>query len=213
VTLSHLIFDLDNTLYAPTCGVVERVDELITAFMVDRLGMTADAADALRARYREELGTTLNGLMRDHGIAPDDYLAHVHGIDVETLLAVDAALRAMLQTLPHEKIVFTNGSAAHAERVLACLGVRECFSEVFSLERVGYVPKPQRGAFEALLTAIAAPPARCLVIDDRADNLRTASALGMRTVLVGATAPTAGVDVALASVIELPDALRALEGT
>jgi len=211
VTLSHLVFDLDNTLYSPMRGVVERVDTAITTFMVERLGMTVHDPDALRARYREELGTTLNGLMRHYAVAPDEYLAYVHAIDVETLLAPDVALQTMLAALPHAKVVFTNGSAAHAERVLACLGVRDCFADVYSLERIAYVAKPERGAFESLLRALAVPASRCLVIDDRVDNLRTAGMLGMRTLLVGNATPPSGIDAAVASVLDLPAALRVME--
>lgn len=213
--ISHLIFDLDDTLYPPSRGVVARVHGLISEFMVERLGIAPDEADALRARYREELGTTLNGLMRYHAVAPDDFLAHVHAIDIDALLAPDADLLAMLRTLPHEKLIFTNGSASHAERVLARLGVRECFADVFSLERVDYVPKPQRAAFESVLAAIAVPAARCLAIDDRLDNLRAAGALGMRTLWVGAGAAArdgiAGIDAAVASILEMPAALRTVE--
>jgi putative hydrolase of the HAD superfamily len=217
VRLSHLIFDLDDTLYPPSRGVVARVHSLISEFMVERLGIAADEADALRARYREELGTTLNGLMRYHAVAPDDFLAHVHAIDIDALLAPDADLLAMLRTLPHEKIIFTNGSASHAERVLARLGVRECFADVFSLERVDYMPKPQPAAFKAVLAALAVPATRCLVIDDRLDNLRAAGALGMRTLWVGASAAArdgiVGIDAAVASVLEMPAALRTVEAT
>ncbi len=206
--LSHLVFDLDNTLYAPTSGVVERVDELITAFMVERLDMTPIEADALRARYREELGTTLNGLMRDHAVSPDEYLTYVHAVEIEELLGPDAALLTMLRALPHDKLIFTNGSSAHAERVLACLGVRGCFVDVYSLERVAYVPKPERAAFESLLCEIDVPAARCLLIDDRVDNLRAAGTLGMRTLLVGSAVIPSGIDIAVESIIDLPTALR-----
>ena len=209
--LTHLIFDLDNTLYPPSLGVVARVHELITGFMVERLAMTREHAAETRARSREEYGTTLNGLMRHHAVDPDEFLAHVHAIEIEDLIRPDAALLAMLRRLPQEKIVFTNGSAQHAERVLACLGVRACFGEVFSLERVAYMPKPTPRAFETVLAAIAALPERCLVIDDRIDNLRTAHALGMHTMLVGAAAArdTAGIELAVASIHDLPDALAA----
>ncbi len=215
VHISHLIFDLDNTLYPPDRGVVSCVDALISQFMVERLGITAEEAETLRVRYRAELGTTLNGLMRHHSVPPDDFLAHVHAIDIDALLAPDADLLAMLRTLPHRKIIFTNGSASHAERVLTRLGVRECFADVFSLERVQYVPKPQRAAFEAVLAAIAVPAACCMVIDDRLDNLRAAATLGMRTLWVGDGAAGAGgiegIDAAVASILETPRALRAFE--
>jgi putative hydrolase of the HAD superfamily len=161
---THLIFDLDNTLYPPSRGVVERVDTRITEFMVDRLGLAFEDASALRARYRDAHGTTLNGLMLHHQIEPDEYLDCVHAISVEDLLTPDPALATMLAALPQEKIVFTNGSLTHAERVLACLDVRAHFAAVFSLERVAYVPKPERAAFEAVLAALGGAGVAFLII-------------------------------------------------
>jgi putative hydrolase of the HAD superfamily len=202
MSLTHLICDLDNTLYPPSRGVVERVDALINRFMIERLGMAPDVAATLRARYRDAYGTTLNGLMLHHAIAPDDYLEAVHAIAVEELLDPDPALATMLATLPHRKAIFTNGSAAHAERVLACLGVRAHFVDVFSLECVAYVPKPDQAAFEIVLERLGARAAECAFVDDRIDNLATARALGMRTILVG-DARTAGVDHAIPSILDL----------
>ena len=86
VMLTHLICDLDNTLYPPSRGVVERVDVLINRFMVERLGMSLDEAGSLRARYRDAHGTTLNGLMLHHEIEPNEYLEAVHAIAVEVNL-------------------------------------------------------------------------------------------------------------------------------
>jgi putative hydrolase of the HAD superfamily len=208
---THLIFDLDNTLYPPSRGVVDRVDARITQFMVDRLGLAREEASALRARYRDAHGTTLNGLMRHHEVEPDEYLDCVHAIDVHDLLTPDPALATMLAALPYEKVVFTNGSRTHAERVLACLDVRAHFAAVFSLERVAYVPKPERAAFESVLAALGAAAADCVLIDDRADNCATARALGMRTVLVGTTEGD-GCDAAIASILDLPALLARLDG-
>lgn len=70
VPLTPLIFDLDNTRHPPRRGVVERVDARISHFMIDRLGMTPALAGTLRARYRDAHGTTLNGLMLHHEVAP-----------------------------------------------------------------------------------------------------------------------------------------------
>ncbi|HEY5936011.1 MAG TPA: pyrimidine 5'-nucleotidase [Kofleriaceae bacterium] len=214
MTPTHLIFDLDNTLYPPSRGVVERVDDRINRFMIERLGMSLDLAATLRARYRDAYGTTLNGLMRHHGIEPDDYLDAVHEIAVEELLAPDRELQSMLALLPHRKVVFTNGSAAHADRVLACLAVREHFHDVFSLERVSYVPKPERAAFETVLATLDVAAGACLFLDDRQDNLATARTLGMRTVLVGdGAAPEPWLDGAIPSVLELPTLLAALHAS
>ena len=209
---THLIFDLDNTLYPATRGVVERVDDRINRFMTEQLGMAPDVAATLRARYRDAYGTTLNGLMRHHGIAPDDYLEAVHEIAVEELLSPDDALQSMLTLLPHHKVVFTNGSAAHAERVLACLAVRHHFHDVFSLERVAYVPKPERAAFETVLATLDVAATACVFLDDRPDNLATARTLGMRTVLVGDRFEAEPwLDGAIGSVLDLPALLADLD--
>lgn len=212
MALTHLIFDLDNTLYPPSRGVVERVDARINHFMIERLGMTPTAAGKLRARYRDAHGTTLTGLMLHHEVEPDDYLEAVHAIAVEELLEPDPALDAMLTTLPQRKVIFTNGSAAHAERVLACLGVRPHFSDVFSLECVAYVPKPEHAAFETVLGRLGTTARQCVFLDDRQDNLATARALGMRTILVKDPAPTAHaeVDGTIPSIIDLPPLLASL---
>jgi putative hydrolase of the HAD superfamily len=210
--ITELVLDLDNTLYPADRGVVERVDAAITRFMMDELGMELAVAHETRARYREAYGTTLHGLMRHHRIDPDVYLARIHAIDLDDVLGPDAALRALLDALPQRKTVLTNGAAVHAARVLDRLGLRPCFAEVFSLERVAYVPKPEPGAFRTVLAALGATPAACLFADDRADNLRTARALGMRTALVGhpVGAVDAAIDVRIASIHELPAALAAV---
>jgi putative hydrolase of the HAD superfamily len=181
---THVIFDLDNTLYPPERGVVERVDALITRFVCERLGLADAAADALRARYHADYGTTLAGLMRHHDVPPEEYLDAVHAIEVEALLEPDAALRAMLLGLPYARVVFTNGSVRYAARVLGRLGVHDCFVEVFGLERVAYVPKPRPAAFEAVLAALGAPAASCVLVDDRLDNVVAAACLGMTAVFV-----------------------------
>jgi putative hydrolase of the HAD superfamily len=208
VSPSHLIFDVDNTLYPRTRGVVQRVDARINLFMKERLGLDADTVDVLRERYRREHGTTLHGLMLHHQIEPDDYLEAVHAIELDDVLEPDRPLQEMLARLPHRKLVFTNGSAAHAERVLARLGVRSYFTEIFSLERVAYVPKPRADGFRAVLAAIAAAAEACVFIDDDPKNVRTARALGMRTVLVGDSADGDGAaDVVVPSVLHLAGAL------
>jgi putative hydrolase of the HAD superfamily len=192
--------------------VVEQVDVLITRFVAERLGVDAATASAIRARYYADYGTTLAGLMRHYGVSPDEYLAAVHAIDIETLLEPDPPLRTMLLGLPYTRVLFTNGSLLHAERVLGRLGVADCFTEVFGLERVAYVPKPSSAAFETVLAAIGAPAAGCVFVDDRADSVLTAATLGMTTVHVDHGRPhdDPGIRHRVASVMELPAVLEGL---
>ena len=209
---THVIFDLDNTLYPPDRGVVERVDVLITRFVVERLGLDTVAANALRARYYADYGTTLAGLMRHHDVLPDEYLAAVHAVDIEMLLEPDPALRAMLLGLPFTRVLFTNGSVFHAERVLARLGVTDCFAEIFGLERVDYVAKPSAAAFERVLATLGASASDCVFVDDRLDSILAAGRLGMTTVHVDHGAPRDDQDIRfrITSVMELPGVLEGI---
>ena len=66
----------------------------------------------------------------EHGyqIDFDDWHAYVHGtLPYERLLAEDSAMRALLQSIPLPKYVFTNADRAHAERCLRLMGITDLF--------------------------------------------------------------------------------------
>jgi putative hydrolase of the HAD superfamily len=211
MTRAFLLLDVDNTLYAPTCGVVDRVDALINRYLTERVGIAPDEVDGIRRRLWSDYGTTLHGLMYRHGIDPDDYLRFVHDVELGDVLAADPALATMLARIPMLKVAVTNGSAAHARGVLDCLGVRDLFFRVYGLERLAFVPKPYVQAYHLVLADLHAHGRDCVFVEDRAVNLRAARQLGMRTVHVrdsGSPAPDA--DVSVASILDLESALAEL---
>jgi putative hydrolase of the HAD superfamily len=211
MTRPFLLLDVDNTLYAPTCGVVDRVDGLINRYLTERVGIAPDEVDGIRRRLWSDYGTTLHGLMYRHGIDPDDYLRFVHDVELGDVLGADPALATMLARIPMLKVAVTNGSAAHARGVLDCLGVRDLFFRVYGLERLAFVPKPYVQAYHLVLADLHAHGRDCVFVEDRAVNLRAARQLGMRTVHVrdgGAPAPDA--DVSVASILDLESALAEL---
>jgi putative hydrolase of the HAD superfamily len=211
MTRPFLLLDVDNTLYAPTCGVVDRVDGLINRYLTERVGIAPDEVDGIRRRLWSDYGTTLHGLMYRHGIDPDDYLRFVHDVELGDVLAADPALATMLARIPMLKVAVTNGSAAHARGVLDCLGVRDLFFRVYGLERLAFVPKPYVQAYHLVLADLHAHGRDCVFVEDRAVNLRAARQLGMRTVHVrdsGSPAPDAYVSVA--SILDLESALAEL---
>jgi putative hydrolase of the HAD superfamily len=211
VSRQLLLLDVDNTLYPASCGVVERVDALINRYLVERVGIEPAEVDGIRRRLWSDYGTTLHGLMHGHGIDAEDYLRFVHAIELGDLLAQDDRLAAMLRRIPLLKVAVTNGSAAHARGVLACLGVRELFFRVYGLERLGFVPKPYPQAYQVVLADLHAHGRDCILVEDRAVNLRAARQLGMRTVHVAdGGPPAADADVSIASVLELEAALARL---
>ncbi len=177
------LFDLDNTLYPAAVNLFAQMDARMRAFIAAELGLDEAAADALRQRYYMEHGTTLTGLMRDHGTAPERFVAFVHDIDLSGVHANPALDRALAR-LPGRKIVFTNGSARHAERVLARLGVARHFEAIFDIEAANYVPKPQTAPYARVLAHHRIDAARAVMVDDAARNLAPAAQAGMTTVWI-----------------------------
>lgn len=187
------IFDLDNTLYPMGSEVQGQMDARMTAYMMRTTGLVRDEAHALQKRYLREHGTTLAGLMAHHGIDPYAFLEEVHDISLDSV-SPDPRLHAALTRLPGRRLVFTNASAGHAERVLARLEMAELFEHVFHLEAAQLTPKPQARAYEALFAAHGVTPRTSAFFEDTERNLEPAAGYGMATVLVGphAAASTAG---------------------
>ena len=184
--LAHIdtwIFDLDNTLYPASCRLFDQVDRLIGRFIELELGLDAAAARSLQKRYFREHGTTLAGLMRHHAIDPHEFLDFVHQIDV-TPVEPSPALDRAIGRLPGRKLVYTNGSVDHAERVMRRLGVQPHFEAVFDIVAGDFVPKPEAASYRRLIERHAIDPSRAVLIEDLPKNLIPAAALGMATVLV-----------------------------
>lgn len=175
------IFDLDNTLYAEEHGVFDQIDRRMTEFISAELGVDARRADEIRQIYWSRHGTTLNGLMKEDGVAPERFLDHVHDVDLSHMPA-RPDLAAALARLPGRKLVHTNGSREHARRVLARLGAAEAFEAVFAIEDTDYAPKPAPAAYAAVCAAAEVDPTRAAMFEDTARNLEIPHAMGMRTV-------------------------------
>src|ERR1700757_1702288 len=111
------IFDLDNTLYPASCRLFDQIHANMTRFIADRLDLSPEAALALQKTYFREHGTTLRGLMTVQRIDPAECLAFVHEVDLSCVPRNPVLVEA-LSALPGRKIVHTNGSRRHAERLL-----------------------------------------------------------------------------------------------
>jgi putative hydrolase of the HAD superfamily len=178
------LFDLDNTLYPVEAAFMGLIEKKMTAYVAREVGLSPEDAFALQKRYYREHGTTLAGLMANHGIEPEAYLDEVHDVSLDSL-APDPALRAALARLPGRRLVFTNGDAAHAARVLGKLNIADQFEAVFHIASADYLPKPNPKTFDKLVADHAIDPGAACFFEDSEKNLAPAAALGMTTVLVG----------------------------
>jgi putative hydrolase of the HAD superfamily len=177
------VFDLDNTLYPPAMRLFDQIEVRMTAWVMEAVGVDHATADRLRHDYWRRYGTTLAGLMQEHGVDPGPYLTHVHDIDFG-VLSPDPELAAHIAALPGRRIVYTNGSEPYARRVIEARGLSGLFDAVYGVEHAGFRPKPERAAFERVFAADGLDPARAAMFEDDPRNLAAPHEMGMRTVHV-----------------------------
>ncbi|MGH9805791.1 MAG: pyrimidine 5'-nucleotidase [Terriglobia bacterium] len=177
------VFDLDNTLYPHHLNLWQQVDERIRAYVADFLKVSKDEAFRVQKDYYKRYGTTMRGLMHEHGMTPDDYLEFVHQIDHSPLMP-DPALGAALEKLPGRKLILTNGTRKHADAVTKKLAVHEHFEDVFDIVAAELEPKPAAKTYRRFLARHHVNPAKAAMFEDLARNLEVPHALGMTTVLV-----------------------------
>ena len=183
---SHIdtwIFDLDNTLYPPEARLFDLIEVRMTAWVMTVTGADEAEANRLRLHYWQTYGTTLAGLMREHQVDPIPYLDDVHDISMAALTP-DAALAGAIAALPGRCLVYTNGSAPYARRVLEARGLSGLFDGIYGVEHARYLPKPERAAFDTVIALDGLSPRRAVMFEDDPRNLAAPHAMGMRTVHV-----------------------------
>ena len=176
------VFDLDNTLY-PHHLLWQQVDDRIRQYVSEFLKVTAEDAFRLQKDYYKRYGTTMRGMMTEHGINPDEYLEFVHQID-HSPLEPDPALGAAIESLPGRKLILTNGTRKHADAVMKKLEIDRHFEDVFDIAAANLDPKPLPQVYHRFLKKHGVDPTRAAMFEDLARNLSVPHTLGMTTVLV-----------------------------
>jgi putative hydrolase of the HAD superfamily len=208
---SNLFFDLDDTLYPNTNGLWGAIRARMEDFMRQRMDLPPEEVARLRRSYFETYGTTLRGLQRHHQVDEHEFLAYVHDLPLENFLQPDPELRTLLLNLHQRKWIFTNADANHSRRVLAALGLSDCFDGIVDIHARGYHCKPEVEAYTlAMALAGERDPRRCALLDDSPRNLAPAHDLGITTVLVGTREPDPAADHAILNLKELPQVLPQL---
>lgn len=206
------IFDLDNTLHDAGPHIFPHLNRSMTAYLAQHLALDEDAANALRTAYWQRYGATLVGLIRHHDIDPHHFLRETHRFpELGRIVVASRRLRSALRRLPGSKILFSNAPQHYASEMLEVLGVEDLFDDVFTIERTRFRPKPDAGGFLRLLREHRLTAARCIMVEDSLENLRTAKRLGMKTVWVDASSRAPSwVDANVRHVTRLPRLLHLL---
>lgn len=116
----------------------------------------------------------------------DDYINFVYDVRPQDYLTRDPELSRVLTALPQKKFIFSNSNLPHIRRVLDFLGITGCFDDFFYLEK-DLIVKPDRRAFEKVVTNTGCVYQDSLLVDDVERNLAAGRALGMQTLKIDET--------------------------
>ena len=177
------LFDLDNTLYSGDTKVFDQVDKKMSKFISEKLNVSIEEAKKIQKNYFHEYNTTLNGMIKNHKIDADEFLEFVHDVDLDFLKA-DKPLAQEIANLNGKKLIFTNGSKAHASNVTKRIGIEKLFDGVFDIVESNFIPKPSIEPYKKIIEKYKIEPQYSIFIEDIARNLKPAHELGMKTVWI-----------------------------
>ena len=122
-------------------------------------------------------------MIKNHKINPEEFLEFVHDVDI-SFLRKDHKLAEEIKKLNGKKIIFTNGSLAHAKNVTKRLGIDRHFDEIFDIVSADFIPKPSIETYKKIIEKYKIEPQYSIFIEDIARNLKPAHELGMKTVWI-----------------------------
>lgn len=179
------IFDLDDTLHDASSKIFPRINQSMTAYVSHKLNISLTDAHQLRDEYWKIYGATLKGLIKNHGVDPQEFLLNTHDAEeLSKFVKQSHALENTLKKLKGKKVVFTNAPLHYAMAIIKALRIQKYFSGIYSIESTDYNPKPSLYAFRKILKQIKKKPDQCVMVEDDLANLKTAHKIGMQTVLV-----------------------------
>ena len=177
------VFDLDNTLYSAESGIFQQVNELMGKFVSNKLKIDLDSAKKLQSKYFIKHGTTLKGLMDNHGVEPDEFLDYVHKLDY-SIIHPNNDLNKEISKLQGRKIIYTNANRQHVNEILLRLDLTNMFDEIFDIKMANYIPKPEINAYKDFIKRFNINPKTTIMFDDIAKNLVPAKNVGFKSVWI-----------------------------
>ena len=181
--IKYWIFDLDNTLYSGDTKVFDQVDKKMSKFISEKLNVSLEEAKKIQKNYFHEYNTTLNGMIKNHNIDANEFLEFVHDVNLD-FLKKDEFLENQINKLNGKKIIFTNGSKAHAANVTQRIGIDKLFDGVFDIVDSNFYPKPSIQPYKKIIENYNIEPEYCIFFEDIARNLKPAYEMGMKTIWI-----------------------------
>lgn len=185
--ITHLIFDLDNTLYTSKSSMDRGITKRMMGEVARFLGVTSEAAAAIRKKNIANFSTTLEWL-RSLGLSDsliEPYFKAVHPESEIDEVPRDGSIKSFIASITLPKCILTNAPSEHAQRVLKALELTPFFPTIIDIRKTHLLGKPYPKAFEVALEALGASIENTLFIDDMKKYTDGFCALGGTSVLVG----------------------------
>ncbi len=153
MSLRHILFDLDETLYPSSSGLLDAISRKMTEYVSDLLGLDPGEAARMRKNWGKKYGTTLGGLVNDYGLSdPEGYLFYTHAVSIGDYLNKDLELIEVLSSISQPKSILTNSPMEHSERVLGYLEIIDQFEYIFDIRFNAFIGKPVLSTYEKAST-------------------------------------------------------------
>ena len=186
------LFDLDNTLHDASYAIFPAINENMNAFIggvlqAENRPSHSAAVNAMRIAYWQRYGATLLGMLRHHAVKADDFLRDAHHFaDLSAMIRAERGIASFLRRLPGRKILLTNAPRAYAREVLRHLGLHRHFATHLPIESMRvhreWRPKPSKLLLRRVLRQQGLSAGRCVLVEDSLPNIKSARALGLKTV-------------------------------
>ena len=177
------IFDLDNTLYSADSGIFQQVHDLMGKFVSKHLNVKIKKAKEIQRKYYKQHGTTLRGMMDNHGVDPEYFLKEVHKLDY-SIVDSNKKLNEELKKLKGRKIIYTNANLQHTLAVLDRIELSDFFDYIFDIKMANYIPKPDLQPYEQIIKDCNLNPSTSAMFDDIAKNLVPAKKVGFTSIWI-----------------------------
>ena len=159
----------------------------MTCYIKRELELSDDDANYLRINYWKRYGSTVRGLVENHGVSMKNFLSFTHKLSsIAPLIDVQKKVTRVIGTLPGKKYVVTNSPKKYAYEVLKIGNLLRCFDGIYSVEDMvvhrTIKCKPARLFWQKMVSRIGCERKKVVVVDDSLTNLKTAKIAGFTTV-------------------------------
>lgn len=192
--LDHIdafIFDLDDTLYPHGAFLtMDNFLSMLNEYAAEVNSLPLEKAQAVTESFlkNQQAGVSNEGdiivkWQHEYNFNLQDFTNRLDNLDASHMQPCQRTLE-LLDAMPVRKVIFTNAHKSHAERMLEILEMSHHFEHICDYVSRGQRMKPNPDIYQELVERLDLDASKCVMVEDRPENLRPAKQLGMSTVLV-----------------------------